>query len=160
MLKCSIRKRLKKEIANFYPTLLPEHLEDLLPSYIPLFVVRLVTYGGVIVTTYHADGEPLFFEHGVRLLPSGKANILSLLIPCCKIFSYWWSACFDSMLPLYSLKIHEQWVTRTFHCWVEGVASKITKKASTRLTRLSVMAMIQWTSELPLIRTPKMWPPV
>ena len=63
-----------KEISSFYPTLLPEQLEDLLPSYIPLFVVRLVTYGGVIVTTYHVDGEPLFFEHGVRLLPSGKGG--------------------------------------------------------------------------------------
>ncbi len=63
---------MKKEIASFYPCLLPEHLEDLLPSYIPLFVVRLVTYGGVIVTTYHTDGEPLFFEHGVRIVPSGE----------------------------------------------------------------------------------------
>ena len=66
------RKKLKQKIRTIFPDLAPEQLEDLLPSKIPLFVIRLVTFGGVVVTTYHTEGDPIFFDHASGVCPSSE----------------------------------------------------------------------------------------
>lgn len=77
--KCLIllcRKKLKQKILSTFPALTPEHLEDLLPSKIPLFVIRLVTFGGVVVTTYHTEGDPIFFDHASGACPSSEYALI------------------------------------------------------------------------------------
>lgn len=54
----------------------PEQVDDLVPDEESLYVIRLVTYGGVIVTTYHVSLEPMFFEHEKTIVPSGNYQML------------------------------------------------------------------------------------
>jgi len=53
-------------------------VDGLIPDAAHLFVIRLVTYGNVVVTTYHVDREPMFFEHEGKLVPSGKGWLVAV----------------------------------------------------------------------------------
>lgn len=67
-----LRRKLKLDIASTYPVLTTEQVDELIPDNVPMFVVKVVTYGGVGVTTYHVKMQPLFFEHRKKLVPSGR----------------------------------------------------------------------------------------
>ena len=66
------RRRLKCEIASTYSTLTWEQVDSLIPDAMLGFIICLVTCGSVVVTTYHVNLEPMFFEHEEKLVPSGK----------------------------------------------------------------------------------------
>ena len=51
-----------------------EQVDRLIPDAEPVFIICLVTYGGVVMTTYHVNLEPMFFEHEEKLVPSGKGR--------------------------------------------------------------------------------------
>ena len=62
-LSCICRRRLKCEITSTYCTLTWEQVDSLIPDAKPVFIICLVTYGGVVVTTYHVNLEQMFLEH-------------------------------------------------------------------------------------------------
>ena len=47
------RRRLKCEIASTYCTLTREQVDSLIPDAKPVFIICLITYGGVVMTMYH-----------------------------------------------------------------------------------------------------------
>ncbi len=70
----AFRRQLKRDIATSYTFLSRREVDDLVPDADPLYVIHLVTYGGVIVTTYHVKRDPMFFKHKEKLVPSGKGS--------------------------------------------------------------------------------------
>ena len=63
------RRRLKCEITSTYCTLTREQVDSLTPDAKPVFIICLVIYGGVVVTTYHVNLEQMFSEHEEKLVP-------------------------------------------------------------------------------------------
>ena len=49
-------------------------MDSLIPDAKLVFIISLVTYGGVVMTMYHVNLEPMFFEHEEKLVPSGKGR--------------------------------------------------------------------------------------
>ena len=64
---------------GLYAALTVQSVEDLIPDKVPLFMIRIVTKEGVIVMTYHVNLEPMFFQHGKTLVPSGKGIFSNLV---------------------------------------------------------------------------------
>ena len=68
------RKRLKERIRCIYPTLSHTLLDDLLPSKCNIASLRVSTHGSIKnVTIFTVNDEPLFFEYGEELSPTGKS---------------------------------------------------------------------------------------
>ena len=75
-LSCICRRRLKCEITSTYCTLTWEQVDSLIPDAKLVFIICLITYGGVVMTMYRVNLEPMFFKHEEKLVPSGKGGYI------------------------------------------------------------------------------------
>ena len=73
------RRILKCEIVSTYCTLTWEQVDSLIPDAKLVFIICLVTYGGVVMTMYHVNLEPMFLEHEEKLVSSGKGGYMQML---------------------------------------------------------------------------------
>lgn len=66
----SDRRHLKARLAECFPVLTPEVMDDILPNKLTVNVMKLTTHSGDDVLVYLLESQPLFFELNERLYPS------------------------------------------------------------------------------------------
>ena len=86
------RRKLRADVAAVFPTLGTDQVSELVPGKEELNIVKLYAHRGDAVTVYVSGGNPILFELGKNLYPTGMA--VAWRCPYCGLCLILVSPCF------------------------------------------------------------------